>query len=460
VRFSQQPEASVLNDAWFHPDFWRGLIAGKEYLLPLLAGLVALLESVAFVGLLVPGIAILFALAALAGSLQQPLGLLLLCGFIGAAAGDLLSFLLGRYAAEPIKRLPLLQRHPGWIARGERFFARYGGTSIVLGRFVGPVRPIIPFVAGSCDMRLSRFLLYNLLSALAWSPVYLLPGYLTGRSSDWVPILESADAVALALLITLLLLFQQIHMRLHPEAGLWHWLCRHQLEPRSWSVVTMLALSSAAFSLLLTLQLSGILSDANHQLLQQLQSLGTHVPHLARALTDSGDPTLVTLLALICALTGQFYFRQRSGWGIVIGVGLALLLNHLIKETLQVTRPPAGLEQFASYSFPSGHASAASAFYALFSVWLLRGQTHRVRHIGYLLTALAIIAIALSRVMLGVHWPLDVAAGTAEGLAIASLYRFWIQRREPATPPSLRLPLLLCAAALLLFVATRQLLLG
>lgn len=455
----RHPGDNVIHDTWLQPDFWHALIAGREYLLPLLIGLVALLESVAFIGLLVPGIALLFAFAALAGSLQQPLGVLLLCGFLGAAAGDLFSFLLGRYAAAPIKRLPLLQRHPGWIDRGERFFARYGGRSIVLGRFVGPVRPIIPFVAGSCGMKLPGFLLYNLLSALVWSPVYLLPGYLTGRSSDWVPVLGSADTITLTLLITLLLLFQQIHMRLHPEAGLWHWLCRHQLEPRNWSVLTLLGVCSASFVLLLVVQLAGELSAANQLLLQQLESLGTLAPQLTQAITDSGDPKLIAALALLCALVGQFHFRQRSGWGIVIGVALVLLLNHLLKEMLQVPRPPAGQAALSSYSFPSGHASAASTFYALFSVWLLRGQIHRVRHIGYLLTALVIITIAVSRVMLGMHWPLDVATGIAEGLIIASLYRFWIQRREPPTPDSMRLPLLLCGGTLLLFVGTRQLLL-
>ncbi|WVM90805.1 VTT domain-containing protein [Halopseudomonas pachastrellae] len=77
----------------------------------------------------------------------------------------------------------MFRRHPQWIDRGERFFRRYGWVSVVLGRFIGPIRPIIPLVAGMFDMPAWRFVAINLLSALVWAPAYLIPGYSAGRAA-------------------------------------------------------------------------------------------------------------------------------------------------------------------------------------------------------------------------------------------------------------------------------------
>lgn len=161
--------------------------------------MIAMLESLAVAGLLIPGVLLLFAAAALAGG--GSLGLLptLAWAFAGAVCGDLLSFALGRWFHQDIRRLRIFQRHPQWIDRGESFFRRYGPYSIVLGRFIGPIRPIIPMVAGMFDMPTWRFLLVNVLSALAWAPVYVLPGYITGNAARW-PVPESFWGEALVLL--------------------------------------------------------------------------------------------------------------------------------------------------------------------------------------------------------------------------------------------------------------------
>ncbi|MCW8886748.1 MAG: hypothetical protein OQK12_16095, partial [Motiliproteus sp.] len=58
--------------------------------------------------------------------------------------------------------------------------------SVVIGRFVGPVRPVVPFVAGMLSMKPALFVSINLISALAWAPVYILPGYLLGETAEGV----------------------------------------------------------------------------------------------------------------------------------------------------------------------------------------------------------------------------------------------------------------------------------
>ena len=147
--------------------------------------LIALVESLAIAGLLVPGVVLLFAASALAGGGNLGLMAALSWAFAGAVCGDLISFAMGRWFHQDIKRMRLFARHPQWLDRGESFFRQYGTYSIVLGRFIGPIRPIIPLVAGMFDMSFWRFLLVNVLSAIAWAPAYVLPGYIAGNATRW-----------------------------------------------------------------------------------------------------------------------------------------------------------------------------------------------------------------------------------------------------------------------------------
>ena len=144
--------------------------------------LVALVESLAAVGIVVPGVAILFAFGAMAGTGVLDIYSTLLWAFAGAVVGDGISFWLGYHYHEKLKKWWPFNRHPEWLEHGEQFFYKYGVFSVVIGRFVGVVRPFIPVVAGMMDMPPIRFFVVNVLSAMVWAPVYLLPGYLTGAA--------------------------------------------------------------------------------------------------------------------------------------------------------------------------------------------------------------------------------------------------------------------------------------
>jgi undecaprenyl-diphosphatase len=73
------------------------------------------------------------------------------------------------------------------------------------------------------------------------------------------------------------------------------------------------------------------------------------------------------------------------------------------------------LASFASTSFPSGHTTAAAAGYAAFALVLSRGRSRRAQT-GIVAGAAAMAgAVAMSRVLLGVHWVTDVVAGLALG---------------------------------------------
>ena len=126
-------------------------------------------ESLVVVGLLVPGTAMMFAVGALVGTGVLGLWSTLAWAAAGAIMGDSLGYWLGvRYQESLHGRWPF-NRHPHWLEQGEAFFHRHGGKSIFIGRFVGPMRPMIPLVAGMLGMRPAVFYPANILSGLAWA---------------------------------------------------------------------------------------------------------------------------------------------------------------------------------------------------------------------------------------------------------------------------------------------------
>jgi undecaprenyl-diphosphatase len=183
--------------------------------------LVAMTESLLVVGMIVPGAALMVAFGALIESGVMDFWATCAWAVLGAVAGDGISFAIGRIFKDSLPSLWPFRRHGRWIKEGERYFERHGGKSILFGRFVGPVRAIIPAVAGMLGMSPTRFVLYNVLSALAWAPIYLLPGIVFAAS------LELAGQVALRLAVVLGLTVMIIVATLWSVRRLYRWAVPH-----------------------------------------------------------------------------------------------------------------------------------------------------------------------------------------------------------------------------------------
>lgn len=146
--------------------------------------LVSLAESLAIVGVLVPGVVILLGAGALIGSGVLDFYAMSAWAVAGAILGDGLSYQLGRHFDSLTTRFRWLHISPEQLRKGEAFFARWGDVSVALGRFFGPLRAVVPLVAGLLHMPPGRFYLANILSALVWAPAYLAPGILLGHSVE------------------------------------------------------------------------------------------------------------------------------------------------------------------------------------------------------------------------------------------------------------------------------------
>ena len=421
--------------AWL--DTLTAWLAAHPHWLGLAVFLLAFGECLAIVGLLIPGTVLLFAVAVLAGNGALPLWETLLLGFVGGMLGDLCSYALGRRFHQNIRGLPVLRDHPQWLASAEQHFERYGVISLLAGRFIGPLRPMLPMVAGMLDMPLGRFTAVSLLAGSGWAIAYLLPGWATGAAlrlplpaDFWQNAALVAGGLALLLGLT-------IHGTLREQ---------RRTTPLS-------ALLSLALLIALLLGWRG-LADLDQGLLNlvQEQRHGA-LDGLMVVVTRLGD--LTTQLAAGALLIALLALARQ--WRALLFAAIALLgtavSNGLLKHLIERARPDVLLEPLHSFSLPSGHSSAAFAFFLVLGILAGRGLPGRSRLAWLLLACLPALAIAVSRLYLGVHWPSDLLAGglLASTWCAASLALMQRHQVLPALPA--RVWWLLLPALLALFGA-------
>jgi membrane protein DedA with SNARE-associated domain len=391
--------------AWLalHPEWILGTIAFLSFL-----------ESLLLVGLLAPGIALLFIIASLAGSAGLPLWQIVLVSGSAATAGDVLSFYAGRHFHQHLADLAILKRHPQWIERAELFIKRYGMPGLGVGRFIGPLRPFMPMMAGTLEMSQWRFWLVELLTLVPWGILYMAPGYAVGAAADHAEqSLGGMILVWLALWAGALLL-AEIIIRSSARA-----VSRPQ---RRNTGAAWAGLCSLLFAGILACAVTGYADPFNqwsgaHWIALRNDTMDT----LMVAFTGLGElrpmvlwVTLVTLVLLAQRRPGGalLWLLATSG-GYLLFSGLKQLTS--IQRPLWVVDPPSSL------SFPSGHACMAMTFAGALCVLAWPSESRlQQRLLAWGATTYAFLQ-ATSRPYLGVHWVADIGAGLLLGGAVVAL---------------------------------------
>jgi membrane protein DedA with SNARE-associated domain len=180
--------------------------ANEEWAAPI-AFLVAFAESFCFLSLLWPGTAILIGISALLAA--SGVGTwVLLPAILAAAAGGTLgyaaSYWIGLYFKDSIHKIWPFSRRPNLIPAGQTFFEKHGAFGVFLGHFFGPVRAVIPVVAGMFNMPQIPFQIANVLSASIWSVGVIAPAFLLVAFKTYVLGFMSEHEVLIALVLLLL----------------------------------------------------------------------------------------------------------------------------------------------------------------------------------------------------------------------------------------------------------------
>ena len=169
-----------------------------------LALLISFLESLALVGEIVPGATLIAFAGFLAARGILDIGDLFIFATIGAILGDGLSFYLGTKGTHLFKDENKFLK-TAHLEYGKRFFKKHGGKSVFIGRFIGTLRPIIPFVAGVAKMDSKKFIIWNVISAILWAIFYLGIGYFFNNALEiikkWVVRIDYAVVILLGLFL-------------------------------------------------------------------------------------------------------------------------------------------------------------------------------------------------------------------------------------------------------------------
>jgi membrane protein DedA with SNARE-associated domain len=172
-----------------------------------LVGALAFLEAAAFVGLVAPGEFALVFGGLIAGRGDIDLLPLIAVVWIAALAGDLASYGFGRavgraWAVRHGRRFGITPARLEWA---EGYFAAHGGKTILVGRFVGIVRALAPFIAGTSRMPFRRFALVDAVGAGLWASAFSLLGFAFWQSLDRALELARRGKLGLAIVLVVAL---------------------------------------------------------------------------------------------------------------------------------------------------------------------------------------------------------------------------------------------------------------
>ena len=140
--------------------------------------LLAFLESAPFIGVFLPGATLISVGGFLASQGILKTWDVILFATLGAIVGDFASYSLGRWGINWLKNKKIINHQI--LAHGQSFFNKYGNKSVFWGRFFGPIRAIIPFIAGLSKMKQRPFIFWNIISAIIWAVLNVFAGYFSG----------------------------------------------------------------------------------------------------------------------------------------------------------------------------------------------------------------------------------------------------------------------------------------
>jgi membrane protein DedA with SNARE-associated domain/membrane-associated phospholipid phosphatase len=421
----------------------------------LLVGTLAFLETGAFVGLVAPGEFTVLLGGAVASQGDISLPLIIAVTWISAFAGDSVSFMLGAHLGRGFlvrhgRRVGITRER---LEQVETYFARYGGRTILVGRFIGLVRALAPFIAGSSRLPYRAFAPYSILGTGLWSIALILLGYFFARSLDKVTSIVGTGllvfGIVVGIVVALVVAYRflrkpenrrtavaemekrrvlrpilRLGRRLRPQFEfLWR-----RLTPGGLGLefTTLLAVLSVGLFVLIAywMVIGGDPgpTPGDQTALDVADDLQADwLVNVAKAITTLGSGWVTIPLAVLAAIALAAWRRWMEFWVLVIGFTLTVALVPEIKTLTDRPRPAGELVSVGGSAFPSGHAAHATLYAWLAITAALRlvpGITRRSLMIaaGIALT----VVIGLTRVYLRVHWMSDVSAGWALGVSCFS----------------------------------------
>jgi len=433
----------------------------------------ALLETTFGIGLILPGSTIILFLGALSARGYLDIGDLIWFSVLGAIIGDNVNYYLGRkYGTKWLEKgfWFLKSNH---IKKARYFMDIHGAKSVFLGRFIPSVKEVVPFIAGSLKMNKRTFMLWNVLGAVGWGFEWVLAGYIFAQSLNLAELWLSRAGLFFAFLVILIgilyffkwLIIKKGKQFLIIAISLWQsikeavinnkhvvlWMQKHprsisflqaRLDTKAFSGLT-LSILTIAFVYVLAL-FAGVVEDlitsdpivavdiriANLFFLFRTDVL----TNIFTWITLLGKSQVILVFIFISVTVLWLWQKKYYILPLFIAVTGSEAFTYLGKLAFHRPRPEMAVYAEHSFSFPSGHATIAVAFYGFVGYLFMRFAQNWNRKVNiFFTTILIIIAIGFSRVYLGVHYISDVWSGYLVGaiwLIIAISFSEWFGYHE------------------------------
>ena len=415
---------------------------------------ISMLESIAIIGSIVPGSVTMTAIGILAGSGVMPIGHTLIAATVGAMVGDNVSYAIGYYYRDNLKQIWPFSRYPGWVDYGGEFFKKHGGKSVFIGRFVGPLRSLIPVIAGMMHMKQWRFFIANLLSAILWAIGHVMPGVLIGAAGHELSTEAATKLFFLILLVLVIiwlgsLLIKKMIITLHfffrkHLHDFWLLLKGHPsllylfktITPQNEKnhYLTVLLLISTVFFiiaslLLLALSIQGewikVLNVPVQKLIESFRTPPIDIFFII--CTQLTSAMTLASLFIICCIYLFVNTNYKALLYLISLVFSSLVVSYLLSQWIYHERPLGLYKTMQGSAFPNMHLVVASAFYSVLILYNRQNQIILKRLFrSFILIVLSVSG--LGYLYLNDYWLTDIVASFCIGLSLCLVH--WLMFRS------------------------------
>ncbi len=439
-------------------DFLNSLLPTIEHLHFLgywIVLLILLIDSTAFVGLISPGTLLVIGIGFLSSQGFLDIGDVIWFAVVGAIIGDMISYYVGKHTGETFFKDTNKIFKTKYLKIGQSFFDRHGSKAIFLDRFIGPIRPIATFIAGMSKMNKKTFIFWSIISSFSWVTTFLFIGYLFGQAWETIALWSTRGSIFLfGIVFSFIVLYilkwlvikkgkqlfsflhsvwQSIKVAITDNPDVKKFITKHSSffkfikerlnKNKFWGLPMTLLIVSFIYTLSLfggivkDIITSGIIVSVDTRVMNLLVLFrNSDLTQFFLWITLLGKWQIVLSFVVVVISILWMWHKRLYILPLLLTIAGAEIFTTISKIIFHRPRPELAIYVEHSFSFPSGHATIAVAFYGFLTYILIRNFVRWKIKVNVFFAGLAIILlIGFSRLYLGVHYVSDVWGGYLVG---------------------------------------------